>query len=326
MKVKNPIVTELRRSSDPFVTYYNGVYYSCYTDKVGVYISETDSLMNLATAKEHCVFDECGEWYAPELHHIKNKWYIYGAPADLEGYTKHTMSVLVSKGDDPIGPYTFKGPVGGLENQWSIDGTLLNLEDKTYMIWSNGKLLISEMVDPLNLTGERKIIAEPVKEWETVMSPIAEGPFVIKKDGFLHIIYSASNSKCDDYCLGLLTCKNGNVMDPDSWIKSEQPVYTDRDIALLHSIKHQVECAMLWFTMPILFPAPVGTEGRYTYSLFHMKTVILYSASQNTKSNYNMQESMIKYRFIFNCILKLKLCLFQSKNANDIFLKTNLYP
>ena len=225
MKVKNPIVTELRRSSDPFVTYYNAVYYSCYTDKVGVYISETDSLMNLATAKEHCVFDECGEWYAPELHHIKNKWYIYGAPADLEGYTKHTMSVLVSKGDDPIGPYTFKGPVGGLENQWSIDGTLLNLEDKTYMIWSNGKLLISEMVDPLNLTGERKIIAEPVKEWETVMSPIAEGPFVIKKDGFIHIIYSASNSKCDDYCLGLLTCKNGNVMDPDSWIKSEQPVF-----------------------------------------------------------------------------------------------------
>lgn len=229
MKIKNPIVTELRRSADPFVTLYNGVYYSCYTDKFGVYVSKADSLNNLAVAEEHCVFDKCGEWFAPELHHIGNRWYIYGAPFDLEGYTKHSMSVLLSDGDDPIGPYTFKGPVGGLENQWAIDGTLLNTNGKTYMVWSNGNILISEMSDPLHLVGERKIIASPTETWETVMNPVAEGPFIIKKDGLIHIVYSASDSRCDDYCLGLLTCKDGNVMNPESWIKSEEPVFKKTD-------------------------------------------------------------------------------------------------
>ena len=225
MKIKNPVITELRKSADPFVTFYNGAYYSCYTDTHGVYVSKAASLDTLAAAEEHCVFDRCGEWYAPELHKIENKWYIYGAPADLEGYTTHTMSVLVSESDDPLSPYTFKGQIKGLENKWAIDGTLLYANNKTYMIWSNGELLISEMSDPFTLIGEQYVIAKPELPFETVMNPVAEGPFVLKKDNLIHIVYAASDSRSDDYCLGLLTCKNGNVTDKDSWIKSETPVF-----------------------------------------------------------------------------------------------------
>ena len=72
MKIKNPVITELRKSADPFVTFYNGAYYSCYTDTHGVYVSKAASLDTLAAAEEHCVFDRCGEWYAPELHKIEN--------------------------------------------------------------------------------------------------------------------------------------------------------------------------------------------------------------------------------------------------------------
>jgi GH43 family beta-xylosidase len=96
-----------------------------------------------------------------------------------------------------------------------------------YFLWSgwpgkrNGQqnIYISAMKDPVTLTGPRVKIAAPDQPWERVAMPICEGPQVLRRNGDIFIVYSASGSWTPDYCLGLLHNKNGNVMDPDSWTK-----------------------------------------------------------------------------------------------------------
>ena len=233
MIIKNPVICELRKSSDPFITYYNGIYYACYTDNNGVYVSFCDGLDKLGDATEIQVWKNTTgkplQWYAPELHKIGDYWYIYGAPDGIEGYTTHTMSVLKSVSDDPKGPYTFEGMIKGMENMWSIDGTPLYFGNKMYMVYSNSDIVIVEMSDPVTAVGEHHILTKPVEPWETVMSPIAEGPCILQYDGKLHILYSASDSQCDDYCLALLTYKGGEICDAASWQKSDGPVFKKTD-------------------------------------------------------------------------------------------------
>lgn len=224
MKIKNPIITELSRSADPFITFYGGKYYHCYGNVNGLFIECADTIENLDKAEAICIRTG-GDWYAPELHKIGDRWYVYGAPQEPEWNT-HTMAVMVSQGDDPMGPYEFKGMVGGLENQFAIDATILEYNGKHYMVWSTNKLFIAEMSDPLNLTGEHYLLAEPVEPWEKVLYPIAEAPCVIKKDGKIHIVYSASDSQCDDYCLALLTFNGEDILDRNCWTKSSKPLFT----------------------------------------------------------------------------------------------------
>jgi GH43 family beta-xylosidase len=230
MIIKNPVTEGKRRSSDPFAVYYEGVYYSCYADGDGVYVSFCDSLDLLGSATEITVWknelDRPIYWYAPEMHKIDNKWYIYGAPGGWEDYPRHTMSVLESVSDDPKGPYVHKGIVKGLENKNAIDGTILEHDGKRYMVWSDSNLLIAEMSDPFAIKGEISLLARPERPYETVMCGIVEGPCVIRKDGRLHIIYAASDSRSDDYCLALLTYKGGDVLDASNWEKSDGPVFS----------------------------------------------------------------------------------------------------
>jgi len=42
----------------------------------------------------------------------------------------------------------------------------------------------------------------------------------------LFIIYSASGSWGDNYCLGQLTWTGGDVLDPKSWVKKANPVFS----------------------------------------------------------------------------------------------------
>ncbi len=39
-----------------------------------------------------------------------------------------------------------------------------------------------------------------------------------------HIVYSASGSWTDDYCLGVLSCSDGNFLNASSWVKNPEPL------------------------------------------------------------------------------------------------------
>ena len=49
--------------------------------------------------------------------------------------------------------------------------------------------------------------------------PICEAPQVLRNEGKIFIIYSASGSWTEDYCLGLLTNKTADVLNPAVWEK-----------------------------------------------------------------------------------------------------------
>jgi GH43 family beta-xylosidase len=163
--------------------------------------------------------------WAPELHLIDGKWFIYYA-ADDGHNENHRMWVLESEGSDPCGKYHCRGRLdtGG----WAIDGTVLTLDDaRRYMIWSgwpgrrNGQqnIYIAPLRDPVSVGGNRVLLTSPEHPWERVAMPICEGPQVLKRNGDLFIVYSASGSWTTDYCLGMLHNNTKDVLNPAAWVK-----------------------------------------------------------------------------------------------------------
>jgi GH43 family beta-xylosidase len=146
------------------------------------------------------------------------------------------MYVLEGSSDDPQAPFHFKGKIAAPTDRWAIDGTVLEMPGgKLYFIWSgwegntNGKqsLYIAPMSNPWTISGERVCISKPDREWEQRDSPIInEGPETLWHEGHLFIIYSASGFWDDNYCLGQLTWTGGDVLDPKSWVKKSETVFS----------------------------------------------------------------------------------------------------
>lgn len=228
--------------ADPWVIKYNEYYYSCYSNgNNSIYIGKSKRLEDVyneeytkkvwqaPAGKEYSK-----EIWAPELHYLNGKWYIYFA-ADSGKNEDHRMFCLEGLEDDPQGEFTFKNKLSVKDDRWAIDGTVFNKGNgELYFIWSGWEgdknisqnIYIAKMSDPYTLTGNRVKISEPEEDWEKVGVPLVnEGPEVLVKDGTIHVVYSASGSWTDDYCLGLLTCEDGDVMNPDSW-KKTGPVFS----------------------------------------------------------------------------------------------------
>jgi len=53
---------------------------------------------------------------------------------------------------------------------------------------------------------------------------IAEGPQILKRNGMIFVVYSASGSWTVDYYLGLLVNRSGDVLNPKAWEK-QGPVF-----------------------------------------------------------------------------------------------------
>lgn len=230
MILRNPLIKDNSKSRDPFITFWNGNYYSCYDGKDKVVVRKFSSFEEIVNAEEKIVYKSEGdmpiEWYAPEMHLIDGHWYIYGAPCHPNSQC-HSMQVLRSVSDDPFSDYEYMGYVKGLEGKWSIDGNVFTYKDKLYMVVAmpEVELWICEMSDPLTLKGEPSPLIKAEYPWEKVMSPVVEGPFVLKKNNNLYIVYSASDSKCDSYCLGLLTFNGGDILDSNNWQKNAMPIF-----------------------------------------------------------------------------------------------------
>ena len=171
--------------------------------------------------------------WAPELHWIDGRWFIYFA-ADDGRNENHRMWVLESRTADPLGPYC--APVLLETDGWAIDGTVLSTGNERYFVWSgwpgtrNGRqnLYISALRDPLTLTGRRVLLARPDQEWERRGMAICEAPQVLTRDGRVFVVYSASASWTVDYCLGMLAHAGGDLLDSRNWTKFG-PVFEKTD-------------------------------------------------------------------------------------------------
>jgi GH43 family beta-xylosidase len=177
------------------------------------------------------------EIWAPEIHYIDNAWYFYYAADDGKN-ANHRMWVLENKSADPFqGTWTDKGQLNLPDGKWAIDGTVLSQNGQLYFLWSGWEgdtdarqdIYMTKMSNPWTADGPRVRLSKPELPWELAGSPpgVNEGPEVLKHDGKVFIVYSASGCWTDDYTLGLLKAdENSDLINPASWTKFTQPVLT----------------------------------------------------------------------------------------------------
>lgn len=235
----NPFVISRPDAADPWAVYHDGFYYFTFTvgDRIDIWKSATltgiDAGTKVTVWRAPQGGAQCCNIWAPELHFIAGKWYIYYA-ADDGRDANHRMYVLESAGADAQGAYIDRGKIAATTDRWAIDGSVLRKPDGTlYFVWSGWEniapspqnLYIAPMSNPWTLSGERVKISMPENSWERNGWWVNEGPQPLVKNGKIFIVYSASGGSTPDYCLGMLTNTNGNVLDPASWTKSPGCVF-----------------------------------------------------------------------------------------------------
>lgn len=237
---KNPIIlnSEKHNTSDPYVVLHDGWYYHCYAKENNVFVAKVKHLDELETAEAVCVYSEKRErrssrdsWFAPELHLIDGVWYIYGAPQTAvvglgpDELGTHTMCVLKNENSDPQTPFENLGVVKGLEGTWSIDGTVFTHDEKLWFLWTEGAdIYLAEMQDAVSIKKPYVHLTHPELPFECRSNSVNEGPAVLKRNGKIHVVYSANDSNDDYYCLGLLTYSGGNILDKKNWKKHQDSV------------------------------------------------------------------------------------------------------
>jgi len=175
------------------------------------------------------------EVWAPELHYLQNKWYIYVAADDGDN-DHHRLYVLEGTTQNPQDPFTFRGELKLPDDRWAIDGSAFTFSNRLFFIWSgwagssnvDQRIYLAELSDPLTVKGGRTCISTPQYDWEKRDGPpwINEGPEALQHDGRLFIIYSAAGSWADNYCLGQLTFTGGDPLRAEAWVKKPAPVFS----------------------------------------------------------------------------------------------------
>lgn len=236
MPIDNPVIKHkkngINKTSDPFVTFYEGKYYHCYDldNKIGISCFDSLDMMGSDNIKTVIAVEsnELFQHYAPELHKIGNRWYIYTSPC-RKNSENHFVCVYESEDENPVGKYHCLGTVEGIGEKWSIDATVFEYLGKRYMLYTTcANIYLAEMASPNKLIGEIVEITSCEYEWETVMSGVVEGPCVIFNGETPYLVYSASDSRCDDYCLGLIRFVGGDILNPQNWVKQSTPILTKK--------------------------------------------------------------------------------------------------
>ncbi|MFN2169263.1 MAG: family 43 glycosylhydrolase, partial [Anaerolineae bacterium] len=135
----NPIVD---RGQDPWVIRWRGAYYFCQSRRNRVYVTRSEGLLGIGRRPGSAVWrpERGTEWshelWAPELHYLRGRWYIYVAADDGDN-ANHRMYVLEGTTQDPEDPFVLKGRIAAPTDRWAIDGTVLQMPDqRLYFIWS----------------------------------------------------------------------------------------------------------------------------------------------------------------------------------------------
>ncbi|HTE24574.1 glycoside hydrolase family 43 protein [Flavitalea sp.] len=242
----NPL---LPAGADPWSIYQDGYYY--YTHTVGnrLVIWKTKNLADLKVAPSKTIWTPpAGTMYsrqiwAPEIHFINKKWYVYFAADDGKN-ENHRMYVLENASKDPMeGEWIFKGKVSDPSDKWAIDGSVFEYKNQMYMIWSgwesdkNGEqdIYIAKLKNPWTIEGKRSRIGSPIYDWEQhgdlndANNPrhvnVNEGPQMLQNKDKVFIIFSASGCWTEYYSLGMLELKGKNLLDSASWMKRKEPLF-----------------------------------------------------------------------------------------------------
>jgi GH43 family beta-xylosidase len=243
----------LAPGADPWVVRRDSVYYYVQSRDRRIWISRSTRLSDVFTAPARAVWSapDTG-WnrmhvWAPELHFIDGRWYVYYA-AGRHGppYTSQHAGVLQSENDDALGRWVDRGRIytgdsvgTGTGDRWSIDMTVGRIAGRDYAVWSGWaqrastdktpqQLYIAPLENPWTISTNRVLLSAPDAEWERGPElDLQEGPEFLQRGGTVLVVYSTRDSWLKDYALGQLRLRDttANPLDPSNWTK-RGPVFT----------------------------------------------------------------------------------------------------
>ncbi|MFT3991655.1 MAG: glycoside hydrolase family 43 protein [Luteolibacter sp.] len=240
MKWTNPIVPQ--RADPQVLLQSDGNYYLAATvpNYDAIELRRAKTIDGLSSATPAVVWKRpasglmSGYIWAPELHHIDGKWYVYFAAGDAKNIWNIRMFVLENASPDPFtGTWTEKGQIKMNWESFTLDATVFKVNGTRYLSWAQGggdvkkgtAIYIAKMDTPWSISGKQVLITRPEYPWEKVRFEVNEAPSALVKNGRVFLTYSAAGTGAE-YCLGMLTAdEKSDLLDPASWKKSPTPVF-----------------------------------------------------------------------------------------------------
>jgi len=238
----NPVV---RQRADPHLTWHrDGWYYFTATvpeyDRLELRRARTIAALATAEAKtiwrQHATGPMGSHIWAPELHEIDGRWYIYFAAggAAKDQVWQIRLYVLENPAANPLdGAWRERGQLKTNWESFALDATTFLHRGRRYLAWAqkdprirgNTNLYLAAMDSPTSITGAQVMLSRPEFPWEQVRYWVNEGPAVLVRHGRVYLTYSAAGTGAE-YCLGLLTAdEKADLLEPTSWTKSRDPVF-----------------------------------------------------------------------------------------------------
>lgn len=233
--------------ADPYVYCRDGWYYftASLPQYDGIALRRARSLEELPAAEEVMIWrkHESGPMsaniWAPELHYLFGRWYIYYAGGEVGDIFNIRPYVLECQSEDPMsGPWVEMGKMRRAAEDifsfeaFSLDATVFEHRGEWYYIWAEkvsvgpqiSNLYIAKMENGYTLKTVQVLLTTPDYDWERVGFWVNEGPGILKHDGKIFLTYSASSTGVC-YCVGMLTAdEDSDLLDPRSWTKERYPV------------------------------------------------------------------------------------------------------
>ncbi|WP_096438635.1 glycoside hydrolase family 43 protein [Alteribacter populi] len=241
---RNPIIEQ---RADPWVYKHEDGYYY-FTGSVPEYdrieVRRAKTIEGLRDATPKTVWRKyksgplSANIWAPEIHFIDRKWYIYFAAARTtktdNGLFDHRMYALECDAANPVeGSWVEKGQVKSKWETFCLDATSFEHEGERYYVWAqkdpdiegNSNMYIAKMENPWTLTDDQVMITTPEYDWERIGFYVNEGAAILKRNGKIFMTFSASATD-HNYCMGLLYAdESANLLDSASWKKVDKPVF-----------------------------------------------------------------------------------------------------
>lgn len=232
------------------------------TDDAGqdeFFIRQSSTIAGLATAPDNRILgyglsgtSVNAQLWAPELHVVDGDLYIlFAANANSAnswtGVQSYTMRL--TPGGNPLVRADWGAPqrvVDADGQPLTTYGTGITLdmthfEDNglDYVMWSERVIapatgpavlkiatVTTSTTGAWRLSSERATVVYPDTSWSANTSAVAEGPFVIQRDGKVMITFSGSNIDWT-YAVGLATADSGtDLLDPAAWSITNYPIWS----------------------------------------------------------------------------------------------------
>ena len=251
--------------ADPHISRYDDKYYFIATNDRNnnstLDIRVANTIGELKDAPVHVIFRANPEGedmsyclWAPELHEVGGKLYIFFAAGVNDGWQVQARVMELKSGGNPIHTSDWKEAVRVVREDGSelspggitLDMTTFEDNGVTYVAWSDRvdwgatKTMIATIhpTKPWILTSEPVQISISDYGWDRRNTPVNEGPYIIKNEGKIYMAISGS-AVDNTYCIGFMIANIGSdLLNPTSWEKIGYPSLTSEFVEGYYGTGH----------------------------------------------------------------------------------------